>query len=208
VKQAGFTLVEVMIALVIMAVMAAMAWRGIDGIVNARNITQEHLEQTVRLNTVIAQWEQDLTSIQDSAAVPTALMCDGATVRIARRTPVGMQIVAWSLRPDGNGSAWWRWAGPPVTTVTGLTDGWMKSFQLQGSEPGQTRTLGGLTQWQVYFYRNNAWTNCQSSGDTTLQPTSPTAASGVPRVDLPTGVRLVLNFGTAGTLTRDVLLKP
>ena len=86
-KQAGFTLVEVMIALVIMAVMAAMAWRGIDGIVKARDITQEHLEQTVRLNTVIAQWEQDLTSIQDSTAVPTALMCDGATVRIARRTP-------------------------------------------------------------------------------------------------------------------------
>ena len=35
--QRGFTLVEVLVALLIMAVMATMAWQGVDGIVRARS---------------------------------------------------------------------------------------------------------------------------------------------------------------------------
>jgi general secretion pathway protein J len=207
----GFTLVEVLVAMLIMAIMAVMAWQGVDGIVRSRNGSQERLEQTLRFNTVIAQWEQDLASIQDSSAVPQALSCDGATVRLTRRTPNGLQIIAWSLRPDASGSTWWRWAGPEVTTSTGLQESWMRSLQLQGTEPGQVRTLAGLTQWQVYFYQGNAWSNCQSTGD--VVPVAATGAISAPaRTALPSGVRLVLTFGPGsgadGTLTRDTLLKP
>ena len=53
-----------------------MAWQGVDGIVRARDANQVRLEQTLRLNTVIAQWEQDLASIQDTGVVP-AIACDG-----------------------------------------------------------------------------------------------------------------------------------
>jgi general secretion pathway protein J len=212
-RPPGFTLVELLVALVIMAVMAVMAWRGVDGIVRARDNTQEHLDKTVRLNTVIAQWEQDLASIQDNGGAVPALACDGATVRLTRHTPAGMTMVAWSLRPEGNTSAWWRWAGPEVTTVGGLQDSWMRSQQLQGNEQGQVRTLSGISQWQVYFYRGNAWTNCQSSADVVGEPTQPGAsAPAVARAALPTGVRLVLTFdaagGMSGKLTRDTLLSP
>ena len=55
-----------------------MAWQGVDGIVRARDSNQERLEQTLRLETVIAQWEQDLASLQETSAVP-ALTCDGQT---------------------------------------------------------------------------------------------------------------------------------
>ena len=80
------------------------------------------LEQTLRLETVIAQWEQDLASLQETTAVP-ALTCDGQSVRLTRRAEGGMQVVAWSLRPDSNASAMWqRWAGPPVTTTTALQE--------------------------------------------------------------------------------------
>ncbi|MBS0447286.1 MAG: general secretion pathway protein GspJ [Proteobacteria bacterium] len=193
-----------------MAVMAIMAWRGVDGIVRARDNTQDRLERTVRLNTVIAQWEQDLASIQDSGAVQP-LSCDGASVRITRRTPDGLVVVTWSLRPDGNTSSWWRWTSPSATTNGGLQDAWMHSMQLQGTEPGQVRTLTGISQWQVYFYRNNAWSNCQSSADVVQAPETPgSAPTATPRTVLPTGVRLVLTFdtpsGLSGRLTRDTLL--
>ena len=51
----GFTLVEVLVALVVMAIMSLMAWQGVDGIVRTREISQARLEQTLRLETVIAQ---------------------------------------------------------------------------------------------------------------------------------------------------------
>lgn len=239
----GFTLVEVLVAMLVMAIMAVMAWQGVDGIARARSSSQERLERTLRLNTVVAQWEQDLAAVQDVAAVqnntvvPASLSCDGASLRLIRRTPTGLQVVAWTLRPDANGSgvaSLERWAGPSVTTIGELQDSWLRSLQLQGGENGSLRTLTGLAQWRIYAYRQNAWTNCQSSGDvasgttsstSTATGTTTTSSSGTTttgtttgtttasqRPVLPTGVRLVLAFapgsGRDGELTRDVLLGP
>jgi general secretion pathway protein J len=170
--QRAFTLIEVLVAMVVMAIMSLMAWQGVDGIVRSRDINQGHLERSLRLQTVILQWEQDLAAIQESTAVP-ALTCDGQSVRLTRRVEGGMQVVAWSLRPDTSGSTWERWAGPAVTTTTALQDSWLRTQQFQGNEPGQSRATTGIDQWQIYFFRGNAWSNCQSSGDAAvLLPTS------------------------------------
>jgi prepilin-type N-terminal cleavage/methylation domain-containing protein len=67
-NAAGFTLIEVLVAMTVMAVMAMMAWQGVDGIVRARDANQSRLEQTLRLNSVIGQWEQDLALIRTPAS--------------------------------------------------------------------------------------------------------------------------------------------
>jgi len=209
-RTRGFTIVEVLVALMIMAVMAAMVWQGVDGIMRSRNATQERLELTLRRNTVLAQWEQDLGSVQESTAVP-GLTFDGASLRLTRRSPEGLQLVTWSLRPQANGAALYRFAGPVSRTAGELQEAWLRSQQLQGLESGQLRMVDGLSQWQVYFYRGNAWSNAQSSGNLVSAP-SPGASAPVLRQALPEGVRLVLAFadgGTAsGTLTRDISITP
>ena len=185
----GFTLVEVLVALLVMAIMAVMAWQGVDGIVRARNASQARLEQTLRLNTVIAQWDRDLAMAQDSGALKEAIACDGSTLRLTRRAPGGIQVVVWSLRPEGILE---RWAGPAVKTAGELQDSWFRSLQLQGNETGNLRTLTGVSAWQIYFFYQGqvTWSNCQSTGNK------------------PTGVRVVLSFapgsGFTGDLTRDV----
>lgn len=231
----GFTLVEVLIAMIVMAIMAMMAWQGVDGIVRTRDSSQARLDQTLRMGSVIAQWEQDLASIQETASTP-ALTCDGSTLRLTRRAEGGLQVVAWSLRPESSDLAWLRWAGPVVTSSGALQESWLRTQQFQGGEPGQLHALTGLLQWQVYFYQGNAWANCQSTGNLQVvgagaTPYTPPAASApsssasspnvavpqpipgvVTKQALPSGVRLILffadNSGVNGSLVRDVLLTP
>jgi len=213
-RAAGFTLVEVLVAMVVMAIMSLIAWQGVDAIARTRDSNQLRLEQILRLETVVAQWEQDLAAVQETTAVPT-LRCDGRAVRLTRRAEGGMQVVLWALQPDDRGGTWQRWAGPVTTTTRGLQESWLRSQQLQGSEDGQLRALFGLESWQVYFFRGNAWSNCQSADD--LTPVTPVSASSpasgaTQRTLLPSGVRVVLAFapgsGLNGSLVRDVLIAP
>lgn len=190
----GFTLVEVLVALMIMAVLSTMAWQGIDGIVRARDISQAQLDRSLRLNTVIAQWDQDLAAVQDVATLP-ALAFDGANLRLVRQVAGGVQLVVWTLQ----GTQWLRWTGPVVTRVGELQESWMRSQQLMGNEAGTLKLLDDVSSVHIEFYRGNSWTNAQSTGDQTDD-----VASGR-RDKLPQGVRLVLTLGEQ-RLTRDLVL--
>jgi len=183
----GFTLVEVLVALLIMSVLSTMAWQGIDGIVRARDISQAQLERSLRLNTVMAQWDQDLMALFETTAVPH-LSFDGSTLRMVRRASGGVQLVAWSRR----GAQWLRWAGPVVTRVAELQESWLRSQQLLGDEGGQLVLLDEVSDVQIQFFRNNSWSNPQSTGDIT--PATPGGGAQQREASL-YGVRLVLSFG-------------
>ncbi len=200
-RQRGFTLIELLVALAVMAVLAGLAWAGTDSLVRSREATQAALERAQRLATVIGQWEQDLGALQETAAAPP-LQYDGRTLRLTRRADDGLRVVTWTLR-DG---AWFRWAGPVVRRHGELQQSWLASLQHQGGEAGEVRLLDAAGPWQLYYFRGNAWTNAQSSGNGGPDR----AGTGTPldnRDDLPDGVRLVLTLPD-GPLTRDLALPP
>jgi general secretion pathway protein J len=211
--ERGFTLAEVLVALALMALLAVVSWRGVASMAEAKQTADARVEETLRMGTVMAQWEQDLQQLHDTSLVP-ALAFDGASVRMVRRQPAGLQLVVWALRE----TRWTRWASPVVNSAQGLQEQWLASQQLLGNEPGQLTLYEGLVGWQVYFYRNNAWTNAQSSGDLVNAPNPGTAASApvvVTRTRLPDGVRLLLTLQQQGeggdsgrTITRDLLVAP
>lgn len=58
--QAGFTLVEVMIAITIMAVLSVMAWRGLDSVSRANAMLEQRTEDMARLLRALDQLERDL----------------------------------------------------------------------------------------------------------------------------------------------------
>lgn len=215
-RLSGFTLVEVLVALAVMAVIAALAWRGVDGMLRAREGTRASLDRTTRLNTVLTQWEQDLQAVFDTQGIVPAIAFDGQTLRLTRlaaggSAADGVQLVAWSLRSG----VWQRWASPGVTRWAALQEHWLASQQLLGNEAQQLRLLDGVDEWQVYFYRGGRKTNAQSSGDVVAVPASPAAsppaagASAPPRMReaLPEGVQLLLKVN-GQTLTRDIALVP
>ena len=194
----GFTLIEVLVSLLILSVLAASAWKGLDAISTARQVSDENLQQTLRLQAVMIQFETDLAQVLDTQVVQ-GFQFDGAALRMTRRSPAGVQVVVWSLR-EGR---WQRWASAESTGVGGLQRAWQQSQQLLGRERGTLVALRGVAQWQVFCFRNGAMSNCQSSGDV-----SPDGG----REQLPQAVRLQLSLGEGsgfqGTLSRDLMLAP
>lgn len=184
----GFTLVEVLVAMMVMAIIAVMAWQGVDGIVRARDGSQTRLEKVLRLNSVLAQFEYDIDARQNVEQIspdnplPTF---DGSSWSVVRRSPKGLQLVVWSLR----GGTLLRWASPEYVTIKDLLNAWTASRNFIGNESGQLRTLVGVTDWQMQCNYAGNWANCQSTGGQTLE-----------------AVRAVFSFGPdsglAGSVTR------
>jgi general secretion pathway protein J len=224
----GFTLIEVLVALFILALMSGMAWQGVDAIARSRESTQARMDRLLRLQTVLAQWEADVREVIDTQVVP-GLNFDGATLRLTRRQPQGVQVVAWTLR----GGSLYRWSAPTSTGLDTLQDGWMRSYQLLGNEPGTLKLLEQVAQWQLFVFltSSNGWSNAQSSGDVAQVPPALTdpppppepgasdsgngVVSAAPPIAvnhdaLPDGLRMVIRFAPGGaadgTLTREVRL--
>jgi len=211
VRSRGFTLIEVLVALVVMAIMSIMAWRGLDALMKSREVAQTHIDQSARLQTVIAQWEQDLRSVQDPGRAD-ALSFDGASLRLIRQHAQGLQVVSWSVRAG----SLYRWESKPAQTAAALDDSVQRATQLLAQDSGQLRALEGISGWQLYCYRGNSWSNCLSTGNVQTAAPPASAASGVPapspkqRQALPSGVRMVMQFapssGFNGALTRQIEL--
>lgn len=215
-RPAGFTLIEVLVALFIMSILATLAWRGIDALLRTRDAAQGQTDRSLRLASVIGQWEQDLRQLQRTTAAPT-LQFDGAALRLTRFSPEGLRVVVWTVQ-DGSLH---RWTSPPLVAVQDVQQAWRRAQQWSTLRDQALPMLPEVAGWQVYYYRlgDNNWSNAQSSaGSQARQPAAPTAPPAGSAPDpgdededteddgtLPTGVRLELTL-PAGTLTRDLQL--
>lgn len=201
-RDRGFTLVEVLVALLLMAILSTFAWFGLDGVLRARDAGRAAIDTSTRLGTVLTQWEQDLLAIHDTLAVPP-LTFDGQTLRLTRRVDGGVALVAWSVRSG----QWQRWTSATSTRSTALQQAWLGSQQLMGTEPGHLKVATGATEWQIYFHRGGDWSNAQSTGDLVLTPAAAASGAAQAREALPQAVRLVITLD-GHKLTRDIALGP
>lgn len=205
----GFTLIELLVALSMMALLALMSWRGLDGMVRARVQTETRADEVLALQVGLSQWAADLDAIVQTPQL-NALDWNGSVLRMTRRSSAaatdGVLVVAWTRRVvDGRG-LWLRWQSPALTGRGALTDAWQQaSIWAQNAGDEQKRfevAVVPLDEWQIFYFRSDAWTNPLSSdaaGGTTVS----TGNSS----NIPDGVRLVLQLPPgqtlAGKLTRD-----
>ena len=229
-RARGFTLVEVLVALALMAVLALLSWRGLDSMLRTRDSTGARINAVALAQVSMLQWQSDLNAVQ---AVPllindVALSWDGRVMRMLRRsgTPLlsqenlnkgltpnnappqnavsadaGMQVVAWTVR-DGH---WWRWQSPDLRLRADVLQAWQQAAQW-GQNPGSElrryeARLMPVQSWQVFYFRENAWTNPLSSSGNS-------AGLNLSATPLPDAVQIQLTLdGKAapdnGTLTLD-----
>jgi len=213
----GFTLVELLVALFAMALLAVMSWRGLDGMTRAQVQIEARADEVLTLQIGLSQWAADLDSVIQLPQEP-ALNWNGRVLRMTRRgtaTPAdGVLVVAWTRRiVDGRGT-WLRWQSPQVISRGDLEAQWQRA-DIWSQNPGDDERRGevavtALDEWQIFFFRENAWTNPQSS-DVSAAPAvpgaPPPATPNVATPVLPDGVRVVLTLppgqAISGTLTRD-----
>ena len=208
----GFTLIEVLVAISVMALMALMAWRGIDGMLRTQSGLQQRADQIRTLQAGLAQWQTDLQQLAELPGTPS-WDWDGKVLRLTRRAVVpaeGVLVVGWTWRNDPSrpgGGDWQRWQSAPLQSQSNWQAAWQQA-QLWSQTP-TPETLAGQVQihplsgWQLFVYRGGSWTNPLSSDAGKASPAgSPTNSTSVPD-----GVRLVLNLPAitpvAGPLTLD-----
>ena len=204
----GFTLIELMVALAMLALLALMSWRGLDGMVRAREQTEARADEVLTLQMTLSQWAADLDAVVQTPQL-NAVDWNGSVLRITRRSSAsandGVLVVAWTRRNADGAGRWLRWQSPPLTGRGALRDAWEQAgvwAQNPGDEQRRREVpLMPLQEWQIFYFRGDAWTNPLSS-DATGGTTTSTGAGNIPD-----GVRLVLDLpagqAMAGRITRD-----
>jgi general secretion pathway protein J len=188
--QRGFTLIELLVALVVMAVMAGLSLKGLDVMLRSRELTQTRVDAVAELENAVRQWDADLNAVnpvslplsqvQGSGGVPGSngaltsvlgLEWDGRVLKIIRRSSTprsdgldsGLNVVGWCMRDN----KWMRWQSPDITRTSDLLSAWAE-VSLWAQNPGADSkryetALIDSTGWQIYYYRDNAWSNALSS---------------------------------------------
>lgn len=222
-RQHGFTLIELLVTMAILAVLAALTWRGIDGMAGAQTRNLERSVKLSKLQMGMLQWRADLDAIISSANsitpatpnsgdLPRALDWSGAALRLTRIDAAepdnALRVVAWSLRNMAGQDHWCRWQSDLIRTQSQWQTAWRQSHGwLQKSTPAANVAGSAINAtnasacisvsvvqgWQVYFYRGDSWSNAASSAE----------AGHL----LPDGIRLSIELDKGhplgGTLTQD-----
>ncbi len=188
-RSAGFTLLELLVALTIFAVLAVMAYGGLETVLDTRSQVEAKAARLANLQMVYSRMEQDIEqtvgrSIRDSYGDPRPALIGGTgqqpTLELTRggwTNPTGelrstLQRVAYGLEKD---------------QLVRLS--WMVLDQAQDTKPYKQPLLAGVQEFRVRFLdQSGVWRDAWPP-------------VGAPGVVLPKGVEVTLVLDQGRTLT-------
>ena len=167
-RQTGFTLIEVMVAIMLMAIVSLIAWRGLDSVTRADSHLQASTEQTEELLRSLNQLDRDLAlraSIELSeptfsdndnegyAPVPQAP--PAVSVRSADNQTLRLDVIR-SAAPPGEGLQrvrWWLKGGTLYRAAARARD----HYPLPAPKDG-VAVLGRVSELQVRVWeKDQGW---------------------------------------------------
>ena len=197
-RETGFTLMEVLIAVAITAIIGVGVWQVMSGMINARDRVDDLAEQFEGLQKTMLLLERDITQVVnrpvrdiygDYQFALSSRDPDYAVIltRQGWRNPLGirrseLQRVAWEFTGDQLRRRYW-----------------LSVDQGQEDESQSNDLLSGVTDFRVRFMdKDRNWSDTWPKDEilTTLNP------GARPELPLPLGIEIVLEHERFGELTR------
>ena len=212
-------MLELLVAAMVLAVMAALSWRGLDGVARGRDAVRASSTASAQLALCMQQLRTDVDGARDAGRdLPAVSVAANGDLLIVRRAPgtatpldgppprdAGLlQVVRWGLRAG----VWRRWASAPQGQRGALL-----AAMRQPAGDGLPM-LDGVTRVRFLVYReagtglsqqSGAWVNPYTAADTAASSPAQQAA-----LRTPSGLRVTLQCDDGalrGTIVRAFLLE-
>ncbi len=198
-RPRGFTLLEVLVAMALLAVLATLSWRGLDAVLRAREALVDASDDLNAISLGFSQLEEDLRRSWSARLrnlgtpalgfAPAAAPGSAPSLLLAREASAGasagsLQRIVWRLREGRLERGFAAWSGPPAEGGAGPQWTWQP---LAGN-------LGGLEMRG--FVAGSGWVN--AAGLAAGGPTTPGTGTQPPI----TGVEVTVVRGDGARVVR------
>ena len=171
VRRRGFTLVELLVAISILAIVAVLGWRGLDSIVRARSSLTTQMEVTRGMQLAFAQLQSDCEHITRPEVLngrPYLLIGNDRITMVrdvfTENQPSRLQVVAYRIV---NGTLMRRESN--VTRDLAELDALWQASTSDADTGGAVALQGGVAGMQVLVWQNDGWRQAVATINTVAQ---------------------------------------
>ena len=204
VRHKGLTLIELLVAISVLALIAVLGWRGLDSIVRTRIALTGDLEQTRGMQLAFAQLQSDCAHLASTAALPNRipLLVEQGRLTLVRTVfadnqPSRLQVVAYRVK-DGMLT---RRESAATRDLTELDSLWLAAANDIATD--QTVVLqSGVAALTMRLWVGSGW---RAGAADALPQAVPAGVNAIPVV--PTGLEVTSQLqGREGSLLKIFLL--
>lgn len=195
----GFTLLEMLVAVAVFAVISVMAYAGLDSVMVAKVQTEKHAERLSELQMAMLMLERDISQavprgIRDSYGDAQPPLLGGGDDRAA----VEWTRAGWA-NPVGRVRSELQRVGYRVEDERLVRDSWMVLDRAQDSEPYRAILLEGVDKLSVRFMDGQRkWLESWPPQSFASPPGAPQAAAP----ELPLAIEVKLELADFGEIVR------